>query len=466
VRALAIAGVLMFGQAVAAPGGEVVRVEHRDPTTAPTRGPNNALVTIELFFAPRVNMGARLPAYRYLEKLQARHPTRIRLIYRIMRRASDGPQLLAAAFEAHAQGKFDDFMDALHTQRTNLSRDDLIGLGKKLGLDTQRLESAIKEDRYREILDANERRFDRLHGGNAPNVLFNGKPPRPGTSIGSLRWNDSLDASQNDYEREFGDAFDRALDLLDHGVDPRALGQAFDDQALRSAQPLVPSSSGSVDDLDDSLDHPLANPPLKLAGLPSFGKPDAKAPIPVVILCKPSDQGCAQTLRWLRSKQEMFADEVRLVWAPFFDVTEANASELAMLGDAALCAEEIGSSPDEINASPGWRWVTKQLEHSMKTHGVVGRRVPAEKLIDTVAAELDLDSRRLSACRARMANTTLDWVAAARRSGVTKAPVLVIGGRIYETIPDQNVTQQLIEAELAPGVLGEIAPAWRRAPAK
>jgi len=444
--------------AAAPPTGEVVRVEHRDPTTAPTRGPTNALVTIELFFAPRVNMAARLPAYRYLEKLQARHPTRVRLIYRIMKRASDGPQLLAAAFEAHAQGKFDDFMDALHQQRTNMSREELLALAKRLGLDPERLEQAIKEDRYRDILDANERRFDRLHGGNAPNVLFNGKPPRPGTSIGSLRWNESLDPSQNDFERELGDAYDRALDLLDHGVDPRALQQAFDDQALRSTQPVVPpAAGGGVDDLDDSLDHPLANPPLRLAGLPSFGKPDAKGAIPVVVLCKPSDQGCANTLRWLRSKQEMFSDEVRLVWAPFFDVTEDKAADLAMLGDAALCAEQIGSSPDEINTSPGWRWVTKQLEHSMKAHG---RQVPAEKVIDTVAAELELDSGRLSACRARMANTTLDWVAAARRAGITKAPALVIGGRIYETIPSQEVTQQLIEAELAPGVLGEIAPGW------
>ena len=34
----------------------------------------------------------------------------------------------------------------------------------------------------------------------------------------------------------------------------------------------------------------------------------------------------------------------------------------------------------------------------------------------------------------------------------------MIGGRIYEGIPDQAVIQQLIEAELAPGVLGELAP--------
>jgi hypothetical protein len=38
----------------------------------------------------------------------------------------------------------------------------------------------------------------------------------------------------------------------------------------------------------------------------------------------------------------------------------------------------------------------------------------------------------------------------------------MVGGRIYEGIPNKGVIQQLVEAELAPGVLGELAPAWPR----
>ena len=86
-----------------------------------------------------------------------------------------------------------------------------------------------------------------------------------------------------------------------------------------------------------------------------------------------------------------------------------------------------------------------------------GRRGDIEKLIDDVTSELEIDSGRLSACRARIAGTTLAWIERARRSGVAKAPALVIGGRIYEGLNDQNLIQQLIEAELAPGVLARCA---------
>ncbi|MBS1122562.1 MAG: hypothetical protein H6Q90_4790 [Deltaproteobacteria bacterium] len=159
-------------------------------------------------------------------------------------------------------------------------------------------------------------------------------------------------------------------------------------------------------------------------------------------------------MRVVRRYQEIYTNDVRIVWAPWFDVTRDDAAELSLLGDATLCAEQVGSSPDELNASPGWRWMTKQLEQSTRAHG---RRIPAEKLIDLVTAETEIDSQRLSACRARLANTTLDWIAAARRSGVTRSPALVIGGRIYENLSDNNLIQQLIEAELAPGVLARCA---------
>ena len=46
---------------------------------------------------------------------------------------------------------------------------------------------------------------------------------------------------------------------------------------------------------------------------------------------------------------------------------------------------------------------------------------------------------------------------AARQSGVTSSPSVVIGGRIYPGLNDPTVIQQLVEAELAPGVLGRCA---------
>jgi hypothetical protein len=56
-----------------------------------------------------------------------------------------------------------------------------------------------------------------------------------------------------------------------------------------------------------------------------------------------------------------------------------------------------------------------------------------------------------------MANTTLDWIESARRSGVVGSPAIVIGGRIYEGLNDEQAIKTLVEAELAPGVLGRCA---------
>jgi hypothetical protein len=170
---LVIAGSMPSG--LAAPGN-VVRVEHRDPTTVPTRGPTTALVTIELFIDPMTNMLARRPIYRALEKLQASHPARIRLIYRVLKRGAQ-QQISIAALEAHAQGKFDELMDELHRDKTTtmLTKDQLLELGRKAGMDTARLATAIgPEGRYADVFEANDNRLDRLaHGANAPNALFN-----------------------------------------------------------------------------------------------------------------------------------------------------------------------------------------------------------------------------------------------------------------------------------------------------
>ena len=433
-------------RATAAPApGQVVRVEHYDPSTTPVRGPANALVTIELFFAPSINGNQRLPAFRHLEHLQAKHPTRIRVIYRVVRRGAQppGPQLPTLALEAYAQGAFFEFVGLVHAQRQTLTRDQMLELGRKVGLDPRRAERAITEDRYREVLDANERRLERLRGTTAPMVFFNNKPPRGALSS----------MPEAAYEKAYLDAYDRARDLLDKGLDQRDLMDAFDAELLRDVQPAVIPLGPTDDELDHEVTgHPLASPPLTLTGLPALGQPDAIAPVPVVVLCRPNDATCLTTMRIMRKIHDTYRGDIRVVWAPWFDVTREDAADLTLLGDAALCAERIGSNPDDLDASPGWQWIGESFMQIAR-----GRRTDPETMIDTITAKLGLDRPLLSACRARMARTTLDWIAAARRSGVTSAPALVIGGRIYQGLNDASIVQQLIEAELAPGVLGRCA---------
>lgn len=433
--------------AIAAPGGQVVRVEHYDPSTTPARGPTHALVTVELFFAPSVTGSTRLPAYRQLEMLQQRHPTRVRIIYRIIQRGANppGPQLPTLALEAYAQGKFFEFVAAIHAQRMSMTRDQMLEVGKKVGLDPQRAERAIVDDRYHDVIDANERRLERLRGTSSPMVFFNSKPARASLSA----------MSETDYESAYLEAYERAREMLDKGIDRRDLLEAFDAEILQATQPVVIPSAPTDDELEvESSEHPLADPPLALDGLPAFGKPDAVAPVPVIVLCRPNDATCNQTMRVLNRVHNTYRGEIRLVWAPWFEVAREDAAELTMLGDAALCAEKVGSSPDDLDASPGWQWVSEAYTQLARAHG---RRITPDKLIDGVAANQQIDTKVLSACRARLASTTLDWIAAARQAGVTSSPSIVIGGRIYPGLNDPAVIQQLVEAELAPGVLGRCA---------
>lgn len=429
----------------AAPAGHIERVEHRDPVSAPSRGPASALVTIEVFFVP----GSSMPigALRLLEQLQDRHPARIRLIYRVLK---SGSALLvpSAALEAYTEGKFFELMDELVRQRGVLKMEDLVDLARRVGVDPQRVAVASRNERYREVLEANQHRFERLHGGATPSALFNAVPSR--VALGTM--------TVADFDREYDDAYERALDKLDRGFAPDQLMAAFDNDRIRVAQPVVMSAVGDDDDRSP-LDHPLATPPLRLDRLPSLGKPGIAAAVPVVLLCRPNDPGCANLLRVAEPAVRLYPENVRVVWAPWFDVVSRDdAADLTLLGDATLCAEAIGSNQGELTTSPGWVWVKEMYAQVARGRG---RKVTGAQLIDDVSAKLDVDTRALSACRARLAGATLAWIAEARRSGVPRSnAAVVIGGRIYTGLSDPTLIQELVEAELAPGVLGSL-PGWR-----
>jgi predicted DsbA family dithiol-disulfide isomerase len=423
----------------APPTGADLRIEHRDPRAAPSRGPAHAPVTVELFFVPGKDDSTRR-ASALLEQLWRAHPRRIRVIYRVM--MSSGAMLLpAAVLEAQAEGKFDELMDALSRARGGLARDQILQLATAAGVDGARLQAAWADGRYAQAFDDAEERRRRLHGRSTPEVLFNGQTlRRPIASVGA-----------SELEEAYRDAYDRALDLLDRGVARAELPAAFDELAAAAA-PELPLQPGPTDDnLDGAAGviTPLANPPLLVDGLPGDGPPDA--PIRVVVLCGPQSLNCFRQVALAGEVAELFPERVRVVWSPWFDVTRQDAAAQSLLADAALCAETLGA---------GWAFVSRMLDDASKRHG---RRLPADASVDGVAAKVYLPRPSLAHCLAVTAGDALDRVAAARAAGVRSGPSLVVGGRIYPGgVADRGVLQALIEAELAPGVLGTIAPGWRR----
>jgi hypothetical protein len=448
VKLAAVLVALALAPVAAAPG-KVVRVDHREPSIAPSRGPRTAPVTLELFFVPTYAATTRVRMYRALENLQAEHPTRIRLVYRVM--LQNETMIPTAALEAQAQGKFTEFLDAIAAIRERPTRDKLFDVWKRLGLDASRLDYALSEHKpYQPVLDENGNRFERLHGGNPPNVFINSRPPRDSNS----RPTTLAAVSIGDLTEQYKAAYQDALDKLDQGISVEDLPAVFDREALVTTQPIVVFSGPTDDDDSGPREPPLAKPPLELRGLPSMGHEDAG--VPIVVLCSPTNAACRGQLEAAAHMQQLYPNDVRAVWAPWFDVAREDSADLAMLADAALCAETVGSGPD-LAQSAGWRWVIESYKQISQNRG---RRGPADAQIDVVATRAEVDSRRLATCRARIAGRSLEWIGAARRAGVRTSPAIVIGGRIYTGLNDRGVLQQLVEAELAPGVLGSW-PTWQ-----
>jgi hypothetical protein len=441
--------------AAAAPG-EVVRVEHRDPSALPSVGPATAPVTIEMFFVPGYN--SRMAWYRALEDLQRRHPSKIRLVYRVLT-ISGQTRVPYLALEASAEGKYRELIAKLHeaqaTRPTTLSDVQLLEVVKAAGVDPERAAMAMKDPApaYKRLVEGNERRRKQhVHAANEPTVLFNGRPiVVPLVSL-----------TTNDLERQYQAALDEAYDLLDRGANPATLAAALD--ATRPLPAEITVQSGPTDEeIGETVTEPaLANPPLDLRGLPSYGPPNAA--VTIVVACSPTSLNCEQPLgAAAQTQRDVYPDQVRVVWAPYFDVARDDAADLALLGDAALCAERVGTSFEregdfDSTTSPGWRWSAAILGEAKNRR----RRLSTEELIDHVADKLHVERQAFATCRAQLAGTTLAWIESARHSGIRTSPATVIGGRVYGPVTDGTTLQLLVESELAPGWLGEAAPSWIR----
>jgi protein-disulfide isomerase len=428
--------------------GSVMRIEHRDPTALPSRGPTNALVTVEVFFTPMPS--ARRDQYRHLERLQANHPSRVRIVYRILKGSM--ARFPYAALHAYSEGKFFEFIDALNNANRSLDDKALLELGKKIGLDPERLAVAISRppDAYDELLDANQRRFRQRTEGNPslPAVLFNGRWPRSASLV---------NMSAETVAAEYLTAKDAAQDLIDRGVARTELAAAFD-QIITLPEEIEVQAGATDLELEDLSPEPrLALPPLSYAGLPSHGP--AHAPLTIAVLCSPTSTNCNAPLSTAQKTADIYPDQVRVVWAPYYDVGSDDAADLGVLADAALCAERDGGRSIERDDtwapsdSPGWRWVREVLAH---THSRQRART-MDDMLDKIVGRLSVEPRAFATCRARLAGTSIAFIEAARRAGVRSTPATIVNGRIYGPINDPRTLQRLVQAELAPGML---SPAW------
>ena len=304
MRGLAVAVALLLGASSAAGGpkdGSVEKVEHRDPLALPSRGPPNALVTIELFFTPF--QSSRHNVFKAIERLQAAHPSRIRLLYRIVD-AGGNVRLPRAAIYAFTEGKFFEFMDQVNTSRMLPDDKALAEIAKKIGLDPDRMLTVISKPpaAYETVLKANEiRRQQRFRGSPPPpNALFNGRLTQTQTT--------ALGAT--DLEREYLTARVAADDLLDQGVPLSQLSATFE-QIPNPVDDEIIVQPGAIDDASEDMpdDPVLANPPLSVAGWPSYGT--ANSDTTIILLCSPTSSNCIPPSNIARRSRRYMAPALR-----------------------------------------------------------------------------------------------------------------------------------------------------------
>lgn len=145
---------------------------------APQIGPDDAPVTIVMFSDFQCPFCSR--ALSTIDELRARHPDRIRLLYRhnpLPFHRDALPAALAAA-EAGAQRGDEGFWQMLRLLFANpraLSSEDLEGYAAQLGLDLDRFRAALEGQTHLADIEADQRLAARLGARSTPTFYVNGR---------------------------------------------------------------------------------------------------------------------------------------------------------------------------------------------------------------------------------------------------------------------------------------------------
>ncbi|GAB4566659.1 MAG: hypothetical protein Tsb0020_18560 [Haliangiales bacterium] len=461
-------------------------MRHRPRSAQPTAGPELAPVTIDFFLNPGNRASEKLQTH--LTALLERHPRRVRVQYRIV--ASERDHALATAtLEAHAQGRFGDFLAVVLSARYPPRRDEqIIQVYEQLGLDTNTLRSAWADGRHDAQLAHNDsdrkRRTDK-----APSLLINGRNVGRAASI-----------SFNKLETLYRTAYGGARTLLERGTPMESLYPTLMRvHALERAAKVARAELGAIDGLSSADIRELDPTPAlqrQDVELPAHSTGPQDAPVAVHVFCNFLLPNCAMLNNALANLRAEFPTEVRLVFHHHFpsvvpipappDASQSRAdakpdeaaadapdgepedpraapagdraedpeqpmaalrAALTVMHRAALCADEQGLF---------WEFYQRAYHRHLPRdqQGDIGER------LDKIFSKLAVDDERLAACMQRPdgAQAVYARVRSARDAGVSETPTVVIGGRIYRGFLSSLELRALVEEALAPGLFERTFP--------
>ncbi len=191
LRALAL--VVAAGAALAAPAA-AGRGDERffDPAAiyevplgaAPTRGPDDALVTIVEFsdFSCKYCNRAR----RTLEHLERQYAGQVRWVFRHLPLDYDDPLAAEASLAAHAQGRFWPMHDRLFAVHGRVDRAAVELIAADLGLDLTRFRGDLDAHVHRAAIEADVQDATALGVDGTPVFFVNGRPLRGSQPLGVI----------------------------------------------------------------------------------------------------------------------------------------------------------------------------------------------------------------------------------------------------------------------------------------
>jgi protein-disulfide isomerase len=141
----------------------------------PVLGPQNARVTVVEFSdfqcpycaVAVVKLNAVLKAY----------PNDVRLIYKQYPLEMHSQAALAAeaALAAQRQGKFWELHDAMYADRTHLSRQNILAMAEKIGLDVNRFQQDWDSPAIKQALAKEQKEGDQLGVNGTPTIFIDGQ---------------------------------------------------------------------------------------------------------------------------------------------------------------------------------------------------------------------------------------------------------------------------------------------------
>ncbi len=154
---------------------------------SPSMGPQNAPITLVEFSDFQCPYCAA--AVPEIDAILQAYPKRVKLIFKQypLDFHSQAQLAAAAALAAHKQGKFWAMHDAMFANRDNLSRENILALAKKNGLDLNRFQTDIDSIEIREAVQRDIQDGDRAGVEGTPTIFVNGRRYNGAIALVSLK---------------------------------------------------------------------------------------------------------------------------------------------------------------------------------------------------------------------------------------------------------------------------------------